>query len=268
MADTFGLKMGIEGEKQFKSALKDINQSFKVLGSEMKLVSSQFDKNDKSQEAVTARSKVLNKEIEEQKKKIELLESALKNSAASFGESDKRTQNWEVQLNNVKAELNKLNKELDENEDALEDDAKEFKDAEKKADNFGDELKDTSSDAEKASEKLKKVGSVVKGVGKAMGAAIAAIGTATVAAGKKLYDMAAETANAGDEVDKMSQKLGMSYEGYQKWDYVLGQAGVDINSMTTGMKTLTNKIGDAKDGSDKAQAMFSKLGIQWKTCSL
>ena len=30
-----GLRLGIEGEKQFKFALRDINQSFKVLGSEM-----------------------------------------------------------------------------------------------------------------------------------------------------------------------------------------------------------------------------------------
>lgn len=48
VADNFGLKIGIEGEKEFKKALSEINQSFKVLGSEMKLVSSQFDKNDKS----------------------------------------------------------------------------------------------------------------------------------------------------------------------------------------------------------------------------
>ena len=44
MADNFGLKIGLEGEKEFKKALSEINQSFKVLGSEMKLVSSQFDK--------------------------------------------------------------------------------------------------------------------------------------------------------------------------------------------------------------------------------
>ena len=48
VADNFGLKIGIEGEKEFKKALSEINQSFKVLGSEMKLVSSQFDANDKS----------------------------------------------------------------------------------------------------------------------------------------------------------------------------------------------------------------------------
>ena len=118
MADNFGLKLGIDGEKAFKNALKDINSSFKVLGSEMKLVSSQFDKTDKSEEAVTARSKVLNKEIETQKEKVELLKKALKNSEESFGENDKRTQAWATQLNNAKADLNNLNKELDENEKA------------------------------------------------------------------------------------------------------------------------------------------------------
>ena len=63
MADNFGLKIGVEGEKEFKKALADINQLFKVLGSEMKLVSSQFDKNDKSVQALSAQNNVLNKEI-------------------------------------------------------------------------------------------------------------------------------------------------------------------------------------------------------------
>ena len=30
MADDFGLKIGVEGEREFKKALSDINQSFKV----------------------------------------------------------------------------------------------------------------------------------------------------------------------------------------------------------------------------------------------
>lgn len=42
MADNFGLKIGIEGEKEFKNAIREINQSFKVLGSEMNLVASQL----------------------------------------------------------------------------------------------------------------------------------------------------------------------------------------------------------------------------------
>ena len=67
MASDIGVKIGLEGEKQFKSALSEINQAFKVLGSEMKLVASQFDKNDSSMQALTARNQVLTKEIETQK---------------------------------------------------------------------------------------------------------------------------------------------------------------------------------------------------------
>ena len=44
MADNFGLKIGVEGEKEFKKALSEINGTMKVLGSEMKLVESSFDK--------------------------------------------------------------------------------------------------------------------------------------------------------------------------------------------------------------------------------
>ena len=92
MADNFGLKIGLDGEKEFKKALGEINQTFKVLGSEMRLVESEFGKNNTSVEGLTARNQVLAKEIEAQKQRIEILRQALANAAESFGENDKRTQ--------------------------------------------------------------------------------------------------------------------------------------------------------------------------------
>jgi capsule polysaccharide export protein KpsE/RkpR len=80
MPDDFGLRIGIEGERDFRAALNEINQSLKVLGSKMQLVTSQFDKNDKSIQAVTARNVTLNKEIDAQKTKIETFKSALDNA--------------------------------------------------------------------------------------------------------------------------------------------------------------------------------------------
>ena len=120
MADNFGLKIGVEGEKEFKKVLSEINQNLKVLGSEMKLVSSQFDKNDKSVDALTAQNQVLSKEIDEQKNKIELLKQALDNASTSFGENDRRTQQWQIKLNNAQATLNDLEKELKGNNDTLD----------------------------------------------------------------------------------------------------------------------------------------------------
>lgn len=103
----------------------------------------------------------------------------------------------------------------------------------------------------------KALGAGVKIAGAATAAVTAAVtGTATAFVGA-----ADEVASYGDNIDKMSQKLGLSYEGFQKWDYVLSQSGVDINSMQTGLKTLTNKLDDAKNGSEDAQEMFAKLGL-------
>lgn len=169
MADNFGLKIGLEGEKEFKKALSDINSSFKVLGSEMKLVSSQFDKNDNSVQALTARNTVLNKEIEAQRQKIETLRAALQNAAESFGENDRRTQNWQIQLNNAEAALNGMERELDDNNKALEEAENGLDDAGKEADEFGNEIKDAGKQSDDAGSKLSKLGDVAKKVGQGYG---------------------------------------------------------------------------------------------------
>ena len=166
MADTFGLKIGLEGEKKFKKALSDINQSFKVLGSEMKLVQSQFSKNDNSAEALAARTKTLTTQIDAQKQKIEMLQKALDNATESFGENDRRTQSWQIQLNNAKAALNDMERELD--------------DCSLEADDMGEELEDAAEAAEESEKSFSGLGTVLKSVGAAMGTVVVAAGAATV----------------------------------------------------------------------------------------
>lgn len=120
------------------------------------------------------------------------------------------------------------------------------------------DLSGAEKDGASFGEKLK---NGFKTAAKVTGAAVLAIGTGAVALGKKFVSSAKETAQYGDEIDKMSQKLGLSKEAYQEWDYVLGQSGAEITSMSTGLKTLTNKLDDAKNGGEDAQAMFAALGL-------
>ena len=261
MASDFGLKIGVEGEKEFKSALADINNQFKVLKSEMNLATSAFDKNEKSVEALSAKNEVLNKQIETQKQKIETLRSALQNSAESFGENDRRTQNWQVQLNNAEAALNGMERELEENNKALNEAEDGFDEAGDEAGKFAKEVDDAGEQSEDAGSKFKKLGEIAKTVGKAMAAAVAAIGAAAVAAGKQLWDMANDVAEAGDIIDKQSQKVGLSYESYQKWDYAMQLAGTSMSNCTTGLKTLTNTFDDAQNGSAGAIEKFERLGL-------
>ena len=85
-------------------------------------------------------------------------------------------------------------------------------------------------------------------------AAIAAVGTAAVAAGTSLVNGASDVAQYGDNIDKMSQKLGISAEAYQEWDAVMQHSGASIESLQPAMKTLAN----AAQTGDEA---FQQLGI-------
>ena len=61
-------------------------------------------------------------------------------------------------------------------------------------------------------------------------------------------------ADYGDNIDKMSQKMGMSAEGYQEWDFIMQHCGTSMETMKASMKTLANA---ASTGSEA----FDQLGI-------
>jgi hypothetical protein len=260
MADNFGFKIGIEGEKEFKKALSDINHSFKVLGSEMKLVSSEFDKNDKSITAITARNEVLNKSIEAQKEKISTLEAALRNASESFGENDRRTQNWVIQLNNAKAELNGMEKELEESANEAEE--------------LGDTLDDTAKSADEAGSRFEKFGATLKGIGAAMGTVAVAAGAAAFKLGKEVVQQFGE----------LEQNIGGSEAVFGKYASSIQKTGEEayknLGVSQSEYLAIANKMGALFQGSgldqqksleltekamQRAADMASVMGIDMQT---
>lgn len=262
MAENFGLKIGLEGEKEFKSALAEINNSFKVLGSEMKLVESQFDKNDNSVQALTAKNQVLEKSIDAQKNKIETLRSALQNASSSFGETDKRTQAWQVQLNNAEAELNKMERELQNNNKQLESASTEFKDAEKSADKFGDEIEDIGDKSNDSSKKFESLGSVVKSVAAGMAVAMAAVGATVVSVGKSLVNMTKEGAAYADSILTQSMVTGIATDKLQEYQYAAELIDVSVDTLTGSMAKQIKSMKSAQDGSKSMVEAYEKLGVE------
>ena len=104
----FGGTVKLTGETEYQKALRGITENLTVLSSEMKVVSSQYDKNDKSVDNLTSQNEVLNKKIDEQKQKVEILKKALSDAEKETGENSATTKKWQVQLNNAQAELNKV----------------------------------------------------------------------------------------------------------------------------------------------------------------
>lgn len=141
MAVNIGPKIGIDGEAQFRKELNNIIQQSRTLASEMKAVTSAFDKNDNSQEKLAAQSAVLTKQIETQEQRIEQLKKGLAASAKEFGEADTRTQKWKQAVNDATSELNNMRSNLKGLDTAVDDTADNLDDAADSALSFGDVLK-------------------------------------------------------------------------------------------------------------------------------
>lgn len=115
-------------------------------------------------------------------------------------------------------------------------------------------MQKTESNAESIATKL---GNGVKTAAK-WGAAI--VSGAAIAA-TAVTGLATNAAGTADEIDKMSQKIGISTEAYQEWSYVMGQNGMDVEKLSTGMKTLVSQMDSAASGTASAQENFEKLGV-------
>ena len=112
-------KIKLDGEREYKAALAEINGGLKVLKSELNLAAEQFRDNAGSVEALTKKNDILERSILTQQEKIEKLKESLQYSAREYGESSEKTNSWKVALNNAEAELSKMQRELDQNTDAI-----------------------------------------------------------------------------------------------------------------------------------------------------
>ena len=170
---SFGGTVKLTGESEYQKALRGISDNLKVLNSEMKLVTSQYDKNDTSSAKLNATSEVLNKKIAEQENKVSTLKDALAKAESETGKNSNTTKKWQVQLNEAEAELNEMNKELKDQHGNLEESGE-------KALKLGDIIKaNLISDA------------ITSGI-KALGGAIKAVGSAFVDLGKQAVASYAE----------------------------------------------------------------------------
>ncbi len=117
--------------------------------------------------------------------------------------------------------------------------------------------KSISKTEEKAGGLAKKF---VSGVGTAAKWGAAVVGAAA-AGGAALFGMANKAAGTTDRIDKLSQKIGISRQGFQEWEFILSQSGMDIEKMQTGLKTLNTRMAEAEKGTGAGAEAFKRLKI-------
>ena len=99
-----------------------------------------------------------------------------------------------------------------------------------------------------------KFSSSIKTGAKVIAGAITTAVASVGALSTSFYNAAKATAEFGDHIDKMSQKMGISTDAYQEWDFIAQHSGTSMDSLKTSMTKLSTA---AANGSDA----FEKLGI-------
>lgn len=99
-----------------------------------------------------------------------------------------------------------------------------------------------------------KLGNGLKTAAKIGTAAVGALGVGVAVLGKAMSKNISETAQYADNIDKMSQKMGLSAKAYQEWNFIMQHSGTSMEALKAGMKTLANAVDSGNDA-------FSRLGI-------
>ncbi len=255
MAVDIGPKIGISGESEFRKQIKQVNEEIKTLGSEMKVTEAAFAGQEKSTEALTAKSKVLREEITKQQEKIDLLTKGLKESAEKYGENDEKTLKWQQAVNNATTQLYKM-------EDELEATTKELNNEGESADKAGRETKEAGQEAKDSGDGWKALGDTVAAVSAAMAAAAAAAAAAIAGAAKALTDFAVGGAEYADNLLTMASTTGLSTEKLQELQYAADLVDVSVDTITGSMKKNLSAMTKVRDGNSKVAETYKRLGVE------
>ena len=219
-ADTSGVTAG----------LKDLTSQSVSLSKQLKTVDSLLKLDPKNTELLATKQKLLSESVETSKEKLKALKDAQEDVKKAVASGSIGTEEYIAFQKEIVETENRL-KGLENQEDKTTESSHAL----------GDALKD--------------------GVAVAAKAAAAALATVTAAAGATVAAVVSvtnATAQQGDEIDKNSQKLGMTAQAYQEWDFIMQHAGSDIDKMGTSVKKLATAV---EEPTDKTTAAFEKLGI-------
>ncbi len=117
---------------------------------------------------------------------------------------------------------------------------------------------------QKRFDNIKKVGQGMQQAGGKITATVTKITAGITALTAGLIFGLNKAADYADNIDKMSQKIGMSAEKYQELNFVLSQNGMNVNNLQMGYKTLTNQMASAQKGNKESISLFKKLNVSVK----
>lgn len=287
----------------FKKSITEANKQIKLANAEFKAASAGMDDWTKSTDGITAKIKQLDTVLTSQKQILESYKQQLQAQQSAYEENGKKAEALKAKLQELasngisktsdeykkyisalddvekeqqknQSAIDKLNIQILNQEAAVKGTEKEIRNydksleevekAEKGAADGGKDVDKELKNIEKSADNTdKKLDGLAKNIAAGITAGLAALAAAAVATGKEVINLAADVAKAGDEIDKESQKLGMSAENYQKLSYAMEISGANIDELRKGTVNITKALGAYEEEGESAAKVepFNKLNV-------
>lgn len=254
-----GVKVGIDGEAEFKKQINDCNNSIKTMGTEMAKVTSAFIGNERSAEALKSANKALTDQFDALNKKADIQRARLAElDKAGVDPTSASYQKLVQDLNKTETEMNKTAAQINKNTEMLRNNGMTAEEAAKAQEKAAQDMAKAADEAAKKAEEAHKKHAEAA---KAAMEAVAGLAAAVVDVGVKLGKMVLDAADAADELGTMATKTGLSVAELQKMQYAAESIDVSVETITGSMTKLTKNMSAAASGSKSAQAAFEKLGV-------
>lgn len=235
MASERKIKLSLDGEKEFKSALRSINTQTKALNAEMKAVTSSFDKNTSSEEKNRKTTELLRKAQDSYQKKIDTLKERIDEATKAYGENSDYVNKLKSQMYNAEAEMNRMAKSVQ---------------------NMGEAAEDAGSSTLTFSDVLG--ANLLSGV---MQKGLEVMASKFVEMAQAVIEFGFNVISLADDLNTLSKTTNLSTETLQEFRYASAFLDVDESTLTGSLTKLTRQMYSASTGSEASAEAFKTLGI-------
>lgn len=279
-------RLAVDGEREFKKAMSEVNTTMRTLKSELELVDAQFKGQANTMEALRKKQEILKAQYDQQRESVKALEKAVKDSTeahvkqgGSVDALDKRTLDLTRQLNRAKVAEIEMNDALEENAEYLKEAEESADGCAKSIDGYGKAVKEAADETNGATDGLSEfsdtlaglkdsvaagdIGGIVSSLGAMKGLLVGgAIVSGLKEVAEKIWDVAKAGAAYADDILTMSTVTGLSTDALQEYQYMADLVDVSVETITGSITKLTRNMLQAKDGTGEQAEAFAALGIQ------
>lgn len=257
-----GVRVKLEGEKQYQEQMRQITQQTKLMKAETQSMESAWGKSTSAMDKARQQTDLLNRQIAQQKETVATAEANVKKYSEATGENSSQTLKWKATLAEAQNELHRLQNELANVPNKLQI--------------MGTRMQEVGSKIQNVGKSITSVGSTLT---KSITVPLTALGTAAVKVtadfDKSMSKVAALSGATGKDFDTLRNKareMGATtqYSAKESADALsyMALAGWNTQQMTDGLDGVLNLAAasqmDLATASDLVTDYLSAFGLEAK----